>query len=260
MTKSTVTTCPHCGGALRVQALGRPKTLAGDQAPTFQSVASTWAGGDPEPEPEIVHKSFWASDGPTYAIAGLFAGGVVLTFGWAYELTHTGLVTAIVAISGGFGMHLLKLWWHKPPAPDAPKSAGVTIKIEERGTSENPRGLKLDSIEDPAITLEDLQSVARAISAGANFSRPALTVRAGISQSKYRKIKNEFERLNFVFTDRGNKTQLLRSGRAFCARLKARAEPLPYPTIPGLFTPCLGVRQQPTTNKQAQYLVGSRGY
>jgi len=218
MSKSTVCRCPGCGAPLQVSAIG-----PGEPEPaTFEQTAASIAAGGSAPAPSYRH-SFWDSSGIRFGVAGVFAAVVVLLAGWWFELDRNliGAAAALLALLAGVGLHILELFWHKPAAQmAAPEADHVTIRIEQRGTNENERGIILETIEDQTITLADLRAIAGAVAAGSNFSRPALCSRAGISQTKYHKVKNEFERLNFCYTAPGNRTELLRAGRAFLRKVE----------------------------------------
>lgn len=95
--------------------------------------------------------------------------------------------------------------------PQEPASQELTIKVEAWGED---RLIILEEIRDKTISLDDWRKVAKAIVFNnCNFSRPALCKSAGISQTTYHKIKDEFDRLRFAHNAPGNKTVL--SPRAF---------------------------------------------
>jgi len=222
MSKSTVTRCPGCGAPLQVSTIG-----PGSPEPaTFEQSAASIATGGSAPVTSHRH-SFWDSSGIRFGVAGVFAAVVVLFVGWFFELDRNfiGAAAALLALLAGVGLHILELFWHKPPAQmAAPEADSVTIRIEQRGTDENKNGWLLEQIEDQSITLADLRAVATAVAGGSNFSRPALCSRAGISQSKYHKVKTEFLRLNFCYDAPGNRTELLRAGRAFLRQIETLAD------------------------------------
>lgn len=202
MSAKQFTTCPHCGQQF-------PLKKAFQHTATFEQSAALV---DDNPPPRL---SFWQSDGAVYSLAAATTGAFTLLAGGWYELEYAGLAAASLAVGVGIGLHVLKILLHAPARPSLPKPDTVTIKIQQTGTDENPHGIKLDQIQDGKISLEDLRRVAGAIRAGHNFSRQALGVHARISQSKYSRIKSEFERLDFCHTDRANKTTLTRAGRLF---------------------------------------------
>lgn len=202
MSAKQFTVCPHCGQQFPLKKAFQPAT--------FEQAAAL-VDDNPPRRP----LSFWQSDGAVYALAATTTGAFALLAGGWYEWQYTGLAAASLAVVVGIGLHVLKILLHAPARPVAPKPDTVTIKIQQTGTDENPHGIKLDQIQDGKISLEDLRRVAGAIRAGHNFSRPALSVHARISQSKYSRIKSEFERLDFCHTDRANKTTLTRAGRLF---------------------------------------------
>ena len=202
MSANHLTTCPHCG----------------QQFPLKKAFENTAAAAFEDAPPRLPKTSFWQSDGAVYSLAASATGLFVLLAGGWYELEYTGLFAASLSVVTGLGLHVLKIMLHAPARPIAPKPDTVTIRIEQTGTDENPRGIKLDTLAD-GITLEELRRVAGAIEAGHNFSRPALVVHARISQNKYAKIKGEFERLGYCYTDPGNRTHLLRAGKAFLRQI-----------------------------------------
>ena len=202
MSANHLTTCPHCG----------------QQFPLKKAFENTAAAAFEETPPRLPKASFWQSDGVVYALAGAATGTFALLAGSWYELESAGMIAAGLSIVTGLVLHVLKIMLHAPARPIAPKPDTVTIRIEQTGTDENPRGVKLDTLAD-GITLDELRRVAGAIEAGHNFSRPALVLHARISQNKYAKIKGEFERLGYCYTDPGNRTHLLRAGKAFLRQI-----------------------------------------
>jgi len=195
--------CPHCDKPIKLS-----KGL-----PTFESTAPFDYG--PEAEPPEIRRNLWASDGVTYSIAGVFVGATLLSFSWWYNL-DAGVFIAGGALFTGVGLHILKLILYRPrPASADPVASGqTTIKVEhwdqERGH------VTLNEFQDKRITLSLLKTVAKAIIVDeVNFSKPQLTKYSGISQRRYDILKSEFYRLNFCYTDKANRTHLLRSGRAF---------------------------------------------
>lgn len=203
MSANHLTTCPHCG----------------QQFPLKKAFENTAAAAFEDAPPRLHKTSFWQSDGAVYSLAAAASGTFVLLAGGWYEFEYTGLMAASLSVVTGLGLHVLKIMLHAPARPILPKPDTVTIKIEQTGTDENPRGIKLDTLAD-GITLEELRRVAGAIEAGHNFSRPALVLHARISQNKYAKIKAEFERLGYCYTDPGNRTHLLRAGKAFLRQIQ----------------------------------------
>jgi len=197
-------TCPHCNENIKLS-----KGL-----PTFESSATFDYG--PEAEPPEIRRNLWTgSDGVTYSIAGTFTGGVLLTFSWWYNL-DAGIFIAGGALLTGVGLHILKLILYRP-RPDSVgpvASEQTTIKVES--WSEDNAHVMLDEFQDKRITLSLLRVVAAAVIADqVNFSKPQLTKYSGVSQRKYDLLKAEFYRLHYCYTDKANRTHLLRAGRSF---------------------------------------------
>jgi len=140
---------------------------------------------------------------------------VLLVFSWWYDL-QIGSLVVVAALGVGVGLHVLKLVLYRPnvPAIVAPGQTEKLIKVEHWDFDQGR--VILEEFQDKRVTIGLLQVVARAvIKDQVNFSRPALTKYSGVTQGKYLALKSEFERLNFCYTDQGNKTHLLRAGRAF---------------------------------------------
>ncbi|MFQ5580276.1 MAG: hypothetical protein ACE5FZ_06660 [Nitrospiria bacterium] len=124
--------------------------------------------------------------------------------GWLSALTGVVMTGTLAGIKA----------WRGSLLPIEPDPDEVTIKVEH-WDFEQGRAV-LQQFKDNKITLDLLKKVAKAvIDDGCNFSRPALTKAAGLSQGGYHAVKSEFERLNFCYTDKGNKTHLLKRGKAF---------------------------------------------
>lgn len=203
-------------GVLFLEAEPQPAGL-------LQSVARGF-GSEPGPVTHVERheetRSFWASDGITYTIAGLFAGGVVLVYTWSYDLGG-GAWVAGVALAAGLGLHIFKIVLHRPynpnPEPTKPGKQTIAVEISER-QGQNIH-TTLDEIQDESITIDELRRVAVAWSEGTPFSREPMRKAAKLSQPKMRKIKKEFELLNMCFTDKGNRTHLTLRGKAVLRKL-----------------------------------------
>ena len=172
-------------------------------------------------EIEKTVKSFWASDGATYAITGAFVGAVLLSYAWVYSLDAGAWVVGGTLLTA-VGLHLAKIWFHRPPRleQDTPETKH-TIAIETVENNGNSRHVMLDEIQDTSISLDELRRVAKAYADGTNFSRASMMLNARVSDGKYRKIKSEFERLNLLFTDKGSRNHLSIRGKAVLRRLAA---------------------------------------
>ncbi len=205
-------------GVLFLEAESQPAGL-------LQSVARGF-GSEPEPVTHVERheetRSFWASDGITYTIAGLFAGGVVLVYTWSYDLGG-GAWVAGVALAAGLGLHIFKIVLHRPYNPNPePKAGGkqiISFEIHER-QGQNIH-TDLFEIQDESITIEDLRSIAVAWCDGVSFAREPMNKEAGVSQPKFRKIKKELEGQNMCYTDKANKTHLTLRGKAALRKLAA---------------------------------------
>lgn len=212
-----IMTCPHCGKVYKLIPLKfLPPQDPAQPGHLFQSLD---IGLPEQPEPIEVKRSFWASDGMVYAIAGTFTAGAILMFGWYYEVgTAAGPVAVFAALAVGVGLHILKIVLHAPARPPKPAESVKKIKVEH--WSEDNRHVILQEILDERITLDELKRVAEAVIVdGHNFSRPALCEHAGISQAKFWCIKREFERLNYAHVTKAKKTVLTPRAHAFLRKL-----------------------------------------
>ena len=216
---NNILTCPHCKGQIKAIPLKHNLPPGGDVSgsplSTFKNLANSPFVEAPDYYPVEIkqHANFWASDGATYALAGIFTGGVLLSFAWWYDI-HLGPVIAGGALVVGIGLHILKIVLHRPPSLSDPNPGEMVIKVEQWDFEQGQAILQ--EFQDDRITIDLLTGVAEAVvKDGCNFSRPALGKAANISQGQYHALKAEFERLNFCYTDKANKTHLLRRGKAF---------------------------------------------
>ena len=191
----------------------------------FENVAKSPFAEFAEPtthiEKTIESRNFWASDGAQYAVAGAFVGGVMLVYSWVYSLDIGAWIVGGTLLTA-VGLHILKIWLHRPPGAQTEPAAAETahtITIETHQDTGHSRHILIDEIEDKSIKLDELQAVARAYSDGVSFARGPMVKAANISHGKFRKIKAEFERLNLAHTDKGNRNHLSLRGRAFLRQL-----------------------------------------
>lgn len=216
-------TCPHCRQASTYKMFATGQAPAADLNPfEFQSTADPLA-------PAIISRrspgSFWHSDGATYTVAGLTGFSFVWLGCWWYELPFA--LAPLTGIATGLGLHFAKIILHAPPKIKlpAPESKETVIKVEH--WSEDNQHVLLNDL-DSRIEMSELQRVARAVVLdNCNFSRPALTKAAKISQGKFNIINDDFRRLNFAFTTSANRTVLTPRALAFLRKVAS----LPY--LPG---------------------------
>jgi len=198
----------------------------------FESVTSGSPFSDPVDQPTFVHhdktsKSFWGSDGITFAIAGIFTGGTLTIFSWAYNL-HLGAWTVVGALCAGLGLHVAKILAHRPPAsPQAETQRKVAqhhkITIETVTNNGHSHQILIDDFDpESGISLDDLQAVARAWVAGTSFARLPMCKASGISQGKFRLIKSEFERLHLSHMDKGNRNHLSLRGKSLLRQIASQ--------------------------------------
>ena len=96
-------------------------------------------------------------------------------------------------------------------AMEEPERELITIRVEQ--ITDDGRHWLLDEL-DERISLDELTRVASLIiEDGLVWSRPNLTKYAGVSQSKFHLITDEFRRLNFLVVTKANRSVL--SLRAF---------------------------------------------
>lgn len=209
-------TCQHCKQQNLFVAFPRAdKSLAHSEPglTTFQNT-SEFISEIPESSTVIERRNFWASDAINYTLTGLFSGGVIAVYFW-YNDIGNGSIVALVTLTGVIGLPILKLFLNRTRGIVEAVRDETIIRIE---SWDNPDGSKilLNEFNDKRITMPMLESVATAVIKNkVNFSRPALTKAAGISQGKYHALKAEFERLDFCYTDDGNRTHLLHRGKNF---------------------------------------------
>ena len=204
--------CPHCQNI--IMALPAKASSV-----TFQHTNPALEIQPEERQTVIEKKSFWASDGVTYSLAGLFAGGIAWLVMWLVEWPVVPAV--IIGFMVGVGLHVLKILTHAPARPAAPSQPKTKkIKIEVEAWSEDKRHAILNEL-DERITLADLKKAAQAaILTGPQtiISREGLTS-LGLSQPKARLILNELKRLNFAHTNAQNRTILSLRGQAFLRKV-----------------------------------------
>lgn len=218
-------TCPRCRQASAYKMIpfaGATEPATTGAAYEFHSAFETLGG------PEMVSRhapaSFWHSDGTTYAVAGLTGFAFVWLACWWYDLPFA--LAPLTGIATGLGLHVAKIILHAPPKLPGSDVKETVIKVEH--WSEDNQHVLLNDL-DARIELGELQKVARAVVLdGCNFSRPALTKAANISQGKYSIINDDFRRLNFAFTTKANKTTLTPRAMAFLRKVAS----LPYPYTP----------------------------
>lgn len=219
MAGSSIARCPHCRKSIKLQAMGSP---LGKQSPfesnaiSLHSAAATSLDfGDVEPIVE--QKSFWASDGATYSVSGIFAALVILLYGWYADMEYVGLVAAMVAVGAGIGLHILKIWIHRPWRPTAPKTDKITFRGEF--TNKDDGTMYLDDFEDDKIQPAQLIKLCKAIEAN-NFKwvgRPTARIKWGVSRTQHARIAAQFHFLNYIKDD----GSLIFRGRAFVRQCAA---------------------------------------
>lgn len=212
-------TCPHCDRLiLAFYREASPMATLESSAPFLDVSHPT--------QTTVAPKSFWASDGVNSSIIGLFAGLLMLGLCWGYDLPAAWAV--VTALLVGIGMYALKVVLHRPPGAPLPLSSKPQKHIVqvEQITEDNQHWLIAEF--DQTISLSDLQAVALAITRdGANFSRNELTRKAGISQDKWHKIKNDFLRLDYArpLPNNQNGYTLTPQDRRFLRGVKALPPP-----------------------------------
>lgn len=177
--------------------------------PTFQHVTNSTIPDGPLSDAVLL----------VSCLAGFTAFSTLACY-WSDTAIWIGPMVGVVLTAALAG---LKAWRSGPMGQDSENEAAgeITIKVEAWGDD----GLiMLEEIRDKSISLDDWRKVARAILDGSNFSRPALTGNAGISQTTYHKMKAEFERLNFAHKVAGNRTVLSPRAMVFLRKVDS----LPY--------------------------------
>ena len=188
------------------------------ESPTvFESVSRFIEPADSHPQVAIEKRNFWASDGATYMVAGVFTGIVLLLFSWWYSIPM-GAIVAGGALVVGVGLHVLKILMHRPPGlPSEPAPQESVIKIES--WSQDKAHAQIDYIEDGSITPDELKRVAAAWADGVSFARDPMVKAAKISNGKYRKILSEFQRLDLIHTGKNNHNVLSLRGKSLLRQL-----------------------------------------
>ena len=165
-----------------------------ESTPIFESLSQFI---EPDSTPQITHekRNFWASDGATYAVAGVFTGGVLFSFAWWYDIP-LGPIVAAGALLVGVGLHVLKIVLHRPARPTAaePGPSETVIKVEQ--ISSDGKHWLLEEL-DESISMGELQSVAAAVVDKNKWAR-AVTTKAGLSQGKHQKLQQDFLRLSYL--------------------------------------------------------------
>lgn len=206
-----LSTCPHCGKSSKMIPLtSRPR--AATTAGTFQSTESFM--DIPLAAPTIEQRSFWANESVSHAITGIFAGGVVLIYGWWYDVAN-GPIVAGVILAGIVGLPILKMWWYRPkdegPLSQVEKTVKLKVEAKEAGT------IYLDEITERRV-IESLSRLGNALLQNpdleTNFSKAAIGRLCKIGGRRYDAIIAEFKRLNYAFVTPNNRTVLTPRCRA----------------------------------------------
>ena len=214
MAKSIVQKCPHCG-----------KSFADTSHKTLEQSANV--------EPMRLERSFWASDGVTYAISGV----LVMVAVWLVAVID-GWWVGFAPIAGGgvaLGLHLLKIILYAPiRPPKPPKPDKMTVSVRHQVDEQDSTRLLLRDFHD-SIEAHELLNVCLALHNGVAFSRGELCKYAGISQSKYHRIKDEFLLLGYLhpLLNNANGYRLGLSGKVFVRKVASVARSSEGSPLPG---------------------------
>lgn len=190
------------------------------ESPNIFESAAPFLETESHPQLTVEKRNFWASDGASYMLAGVFTGVVLLAFSWWYAIPM-GVIVAAGALFVGVGLHVLKIVLHKPPAaaPQEPGAKESVIKIEQ--ISDNRQHWLIEQL-DESITMSDLEPVARAVTEQNKWTR-AITTRAGLSQGKHQKLQSDFVRLHYLepFPNGANGYRVTGMGRRFLLQVSS---------------------------------------
>lgn len=189
-----VARCPHCDKPHRVKVPTTFETAA--EMGIVSSVVQRTVG-------------FWASDGITYSMMGVFGG--LLTW-WAVGPT-AGVVAAFCV---GLGLHTLKIFAHAPkPSSSAPTP--ITVRVHHVETTVDNYKKHMLHEFTPPTTYDDLKKVATVVLFRRSWlSREDMHKRVGLSQTKYNRLTADLRRMEYMQTlSGGRRFELLPAGFEF---------------------------------------------
>jgi len=214
MADNSLFICSNCGKNHKVIPLANsPPIPSGNSNPgkLFKSISTSFVDDPPESITHIEPKTFWSNESVTYGLTGLFAGSVVLAYGWYYDVPN-GMLVAGTMLSLIIGLPILKIWLHRTTAANPDKPRETTIKIE----SVSPDKENWLIAELPGITQVELTRVCNAIVDSGFVWKAAITTKH-LSQGKHHKLKDKFTELNFIqpLPNGANGYSVTGSGRRF---------------------------------------------
>lgn len=198
--------CPKCGQTLKILPL-RSTTV--EQDAVFMPDAVL-----PSTTPNRGHyKGFWGSLAVNDALIGVYAGGGVYLLTWVFD------VPAVWAVITGFvvgvGAYMVRVVLYVPRVQQQPNNGPTTTVRVEQVSEDKTKWVMRDFNE--AITLDDLQKVARACLNWGEWSRKVTTKQAHLSQGKHNKLQDDLVKLWYIepLPNNANGYQITRQGRRF---------------------------------------------
>jgi len=173
-------------------------------APEFQQMQSVVSSGS----------GYLSASGPV-AESVLFLVVVGGCTGASLVVGAPGWLSALLGVGGGLAVASIRAWRSGVSVIDQAQNDVTTVQVEQV-TSDGRHWVLGDF--DEALTLSDLQAVAReVIASGFSWSRSVTTKSAGISQGKHNKLQDDLSRLWYVqpLPNGANGYLITRQGRRF---------------------------------------------
>jgi len=202
MADQSIIVCPHCNKSSKLIPLKNPPAVpSGNSSPgsLFSSISTSFVD-DPPTEPteytNTSQSSFWRNESVTHALAAIFAGCVLVGYSWWYEVPN-GVIVAGTMLALIIGLPILKIWLHKPTAiqQQASEPGKTTIQVEH--ISDDKAHWIMAEL-NPAITQTNLSAVARAVVDNDFTWSMAANCKAGLTQPKHHKLKDDFVNLGYL--------------------------------------------------------------
>lgn len=198
--------CPKCGQTLKILPL---------RATTFEQEAIITPGMDiPDVEPgRGQRRGFWQSLAVNDAMIGLYAAGGVYVLTWVFD------VPAVWAVITGFvvgvGAYMVRVVLYVPRVQQQANNGPTTTVRVEQVSEDKSKWVLRDFNE--AITIQDLQDVARACLNWGEWSRKVTTKQAHLSQGKHNKLQDDLVKLWYIepLPNNANGYTITRQGRRF---------------------------------------------
>jgi hypothetical protein len=219
---SGILQCPNCGCKLKTIPIKNS-----DKTTFENTVPLSFA-------PEMIQvtppdsSSFWQSDAVTNILIATYGGVVLLGVSWWYRIDAEPYIAGGMLFTG-IGLHVLKLWLHRPaqaPISTAPTNKDRHITIETTHTDENGhKTIYRDHINDSRISDADLATLGHILTKepdlAENFSKAQITRLARISQRRYDVIVTALKKERLAFVSPNNRTVLTPRCVKFLKRMAA---------------------------------------